>query len=60
MGTDTVNWLTTKEAAARMRVSSRVVRKWIESGELSAWKAGKDWRISPDDLQRFIDQRRNT
>lgn len=57
--TDTGNWLTVDEAAARLRVSPRTMRKWAQTGVIGAWKAGRDWRISPDDLQRFIDQHRN-
>lgn len=60
MGTDTVNWLTVEEVAGTLRVSTRTVRKWIQRGELSAVKAGKNWIVSNDALQRFIDQHRNT
>lgn len=60
MGIETGNWLTTEEAAARLRVSTRTIRKWIERGELPAWKAGKDWRVAPADVQRYIDAHRNT
>lgn len=60
MGTDTGNWLTVEEAAARLRVAPRTMRKWAQTGVVSAWKAGRDWRISEEALQRFIDQHRNT
>lgn len=60
MGTDTVNWLTVEEAAARLRVAPRTMRKWAQTGVVSAWKAGRDWRISEEALQRFIDAHQNT
>jgi excisionase family DNA binding protein len=60
MGTETGNWLTVEEAAERLRVKPRTMRKWAQTGEISAWKAGRDWRIDPADVQRYIDAHRNT
>jgi len=32
------DYLTVNEAAARLRVSSRTIRRWIASGELEAFR----------------------
>ena len=45
--------LTIKEVAGRCRVSTKTVRRWIKSGELPAYRLGRQWRISERDLRRF-------
>lgn len=43
------------EAIARhLRVTRRTVYRWIEAGELRAYKAGKHWRITEHDLEDFL------
>ncbi|MBW0158423.1 helix-turn-helix domain-containing protein [Sedimentimonas flavescens] len=49
--------LTIPEAAELLRVSIKSIRRWIESGELSAAKLGNQWRIRPQDLDRFVRDR---
>lgn len=44
--------LTTGQAADRLGVSERAVRKLIESGTLPARRMGANWFIHPDDLDR--------
>ena len=47
--------LVSPEAIARhLRVTRRTVYRWIEAGELRAYKAGKHWRISEQDLEDFL------
>jgi excisionase family DNA binding protein len=50
--------LTVKEVAAEMKVSERLVTKWINSGELAAIDLGKEYRIYRSDLDAFIKKRR--
>lgn len=51
--------LTLREAADLCRMAPDTVRGWVKSGQLHARKVGpqKQYRISPDDLQKFLDQR---
>ena len=42
--------LTTDEAAAALRVSTKTVLRQIRSGQLRASKVGRSWRIRPVDL----------
>ena len=50
--------LTVKEVAEELRVSERLVTKWITKGELPAIDLGKGYRIYRSDLDAFIKQRR--
>lgn len=51
----TVRSLTTSEVAARLGVHRNTIIKWIEAGELLAWKTpGGHYRIWLSELQRFI------
>lgn len=54
--TDTASrqWLTIVEAAERLNVDQRTVRRWIAKGELVPFRAGRVVRISADELERFI------
>ncbi len=42
--------VTVREAAKYMRVSARTVYRLIESGQISAVRIGKQWRIPSSDL----------
>ncbi len=44
------NLVTVREAAKYMRVSARTVYRLIESGQISAVRIGKQWRIPSQDL----------
>ncbi len=46
--------LTIKDVAEVCVVSTKTVRRWIQSGELPAIRLGRQWRIVPKDLARFI------
>lgn len=50
-------YLTAKEVASRLRVSKMTVSRWCTSGELSAIRIGRMWRIPAEELQRFIAER---
>ena len=46
--------LTTKQVADKLKVSTRTVQCWVNSGDLPAFKHGKVIRIAPDALAAFI------
>lgn len=49
---------TVKEVAARLRVSERQVRKWVEDKELRVFRIGlRGYRIPESALQEFVDKR---
>ena len=50
--------LTTKEVANELKVSERLVTKWINEGELQAVRLGKSYRVYKNDLDEFIKRRK--
>jgi excisionase family DNA binding protein len=49
-------YLTTKEVAKRLSVTSMSVNRWIRSGRLRAYRFSQNaYRINQDDLNRFIE-----
>ena len=50
--------LTIEEVAEILRVSSRSVNRYIESGRLKASKLGV-WRIKRSDLDKFLEETSN-
>ena len=45
-----------KETAAILKTSRQQVRKMIQSEELPSVKVGREWRITSDALQEFLEQ----
>lgn len=45
-----------KETAEILKTSRQQVRKMIQSEELPAVKVGREWRITGNALQEFLDQ----
>ena len=43
-----------EEVAKMLKVAYLTVYRWIQSGKLIAYKAGKQYRISNTDLNKFI------
>jgi excisionase family DNA binding protein len=50
--------LTVEETANYLRVAPNTVYRWCRDGKLTAIKLGKEWRISPGDLEAFVSSRR--
>ena len=46
------------EVAQLLKVSTKTVRRWIDTGELIAHRFGRQFRITESDLLTFIQQRR--
>ncbi len=51
--------LTPTDIANRLQVNERTVTQWLRKGHLRGFKIGKEWRISPDDLQAFLEASAN-
>ncbi len=50
-------FLTPAEVADHLRVSSMTVYRLIKSGDLRAARIGKSYRISEDDVDRYLQAR---
>ncbi len=51
--------LTPPQVAQRLQVNERTVTQWLRRGHLRGFKVGKEWRISSDDLQAFLEASAN-
>ena len=51
--------LSIKDAAEFLGLSTKTVGRWIKAGELNAHQLGRQWRISPEDINRFLATRGN-
>ena len=49
-----VEWLSTQEAASRLGIVVRTLYKFIDSGELTAYKIGRVIRLQKADVDTFI------
>ena len=47
---------TLHEVEEILNVTQRTLYRWIDSGKITAFTAGRTWRISEEALQEFIEQ----
>ena len=40
-----------------LRTTRRTIYKWIDNGEIRAFKVGRSWRVSMEDLKAFLQSR---
>ena len=45
--------MTTTEAAALLGLSPDTVRRQIENGAIKARKVGRDWHVTPSEVERY-------
>ena len=48
--------LTTQEVAKRLNLSEKTIRNLIDSGELEAFKFGRVYRVSEENLIKYIEK----
>ncbi len=48
------NIYTPEEIAEKLKVSKVAVYKWLQNGDLKAFKAGKLWRVTREHLEEFL------
>jgi excisionase family DNA binding protein len=53
-----IAWLSTNEAAARLGVSLRTLYKFIDEGNVPAYKFGRVIRLKLDEVDSFINSAR--
>lgn len=56
MSFEITKWLSTKEAAEMLGVTSRTVYRFIDEGNLPAYKFGRVIRVKESDLEGFVDE----
>jgi len=52
---ESLEFLTVQEVADQLRVVPQTVQRWIRGGKLKAVRAGRLWRIRPEDLDKFLE-----
>jgi excisionase family DNA binding protein len=50
-----IRWLSTREASERLGVTLRTLYRFIDEGQLAAYKFGRVIRIKEGDVERFIE-----
>jgi excisionase family DNA binding protein len=50
--------LTVAEVATALSVCERTIRRWVDTGDLKAYRLNRVVRISVSDLQSFLERRR--
>jgi excisionase family DNA binding protein len=58
--TESITWLSTKEASERLGITLRSLYRFIDEGDLVAYKFGRVIRIQESDVDRFIEASRIT
>ncbi len=53
-----IQWMGTKEACERLGVTLRTLYRFIDEGQLPAYKMGRVIRLQETDLEGFIDRMR--
>jgi excisionase family DNA binding protein len=48
-------FITAQEAAARLRVHEKTIRRWIKVGTLPAVQIGRSYRIRLEDFEQLVD-----
>ncbi len=48
------DFLSIEEVATRLNVSGETIRRWVREGRLQGTRVGRQWRIYPHDLERFL------
>ena len=47
---------TLKEIEDLLQVTRRTLYNWIKGGKLKAFRIGKEWRVTKEALQEFLDK----
>ena len=51
--------LTPFDVAKRLQMNERTVTQWLRKSYLRGFKIGKEWRVSEEDLETFIEASAN-
>ena len=56
--TESIRWMSTREASERLGVTLRTLYRFIDEGQLAAYKFGRVIRIKEGDVESFIESAR--
>ncbi|MPY94372.1 MAG: helix-turn-helix domain-containing protein [Acidimicrobiia bacterium] len=55
MGSSEIRWLSTAESARRLGITPRTLYRFIDEGQLPAYRFGRVIRLKEDELDTFIE-----
>lgn len=55
---DPIRWMSTRESSARLGVTLRTLYRFINEGQIPAYKLGRVIRLKESDVEAFIDAAR--
>lgn len=55
---DPIRWMSTKAAAEHLGVNLRTLYRFIDEGDLAAYKFGRVIRLKEDDVDAFVERSR--
>ena len=58
MSNNEIQWLSTAEAAKYLGITQRTLYRFIDQGEIAAFRFGRVIRLKQDDVDQFIEARR--
>lgn len=58
MAREEITWLSTREAARRLGITTRTLYRLIDGGQIPAYKFGRVIRLQETEVESFIDQAR--
>ncbi|MBK9952915.1 MAG: helix-turn-helix domain-containing protein [Candidatus Competibacteraceae bacterium] len=50
---------TPEQAAKIIQVHPQTLRKWLRTGKITGSDTPAGWRLTPDDIQKWLDKYRN-
>ena len=53
-----IEWLSTGDAADRLGINTRTLYRFIDTGEIPAYKFGRVFRVKAEDVDAFIEKSR--
>jgi excisionase family DNA binding protein len=54
-----MTFYTAQEVAEKLTMNRQVIVRKMQSGEIKAYKIGKEWRVEEEDLQDWLDRQSN-
>ncbi len=55
---DEIMWLSTQEAARRLGITTRTLYRFINEGQIAAYRMGRVYRLQLSDVDAFIERSR--
>lgn len=58
MASENIEWLSTQEASRRLGITTRTLYRFVDQGDLTAYRMGRVIRLKATDVDAFIESSR--